>query len=455
MLSPGFGSGLPSPVHPFAGLPFLAMPANIVLGAQWGDEGKGRATDYFAESSDFVVRYQGGNNAGHTIIVGDQKIALSLIPSGVLYPHCVPVIGSGCVVDPKVLLAEMDMVRLRGLDPDRLRISANAHLIMPYHRKLDAMMERFLGQNRIGTTKRGIGPAYTDKYSRNGIRVQDLYDPGIFRKKVSGALEDKNRILSRIYNQLPMKPEEIADEYLGYADRLLPYVADTSLVLWEGLRAGKTVLLEGAQGTLLDVDHGTYPFVTSSNPTSGGALVGAGIGPTEISEVIGVAKAYISRVGTGPFPTELADETGDRLIELGGEFGVVTGRRRRCGWLDVVALRYAARINGLTKLFITKLDILSNFEKLKVAIAYEAAGRDPGDPTRDRYHDFPRQQTVLYHSTPVYEDFEGWNVDISDVRRYQELPREARRYLEFIEDQVGVPIGWVSVGAERQQLIEK
>jgi adenylosuccinate synthase len=431
------------------------MPANIVLGAQWGDEGKGRATDYFAESSDFVVRYQGGNNAGHTIIVGDQKIALSLIPSGILYPHCVPVIGSGCVVDPKVLLAEMDMVRLRGLDPDRLRISANAHLIMPYHRKLDAMMERFLGQNRIGTTKRGIGPAYTDKYSRNGIRVQDLYDPGIFRKKVSGALEDKNRILSRIYNQLPMKPEEIADEYLGYADRLLPYVADTSLVLWEGLRAGKTVLLEGAQGTLLDVDHGTYPFVTSSNPTSGGALVGAGIGPTEISEVIGVAKAYISRVGTGPFPTELADETGDRLIELGGEFGVVTGRRRRCGWLDVVALRYAARINGLTKLFITKLDILSNFEKLKVAIAYEAAGRDPGDPTRDRYHDFPRQQTVLYHSTPVYENFEGWNVDISDVRRYQELPREARRYLEFIEDQVGVPIGWVSVGAERQQLIEK
>jgi adenylosuccinate synthase len=433
------------------------MPANIVLGAQWGDEGKGRVTDYFAESSDFVVRYQGGNNAGHTIVVRDQKIALSLIPSGVLYPHCVPVIGSGCVVDPKVLLTEMDMVRQRGLDPDRLRISANAHLIMPYHRKLDAMMERYLGQNRIGTTKRGIGPAYTDKYSRNGIRVQDLYDPGIFRKKVEGALEDKNRILSRIYNQLPMKAEEIADEYLVYADRLLPYVADTSLLLWEGLRAGKTVLLEGAQGTLLDVDHGTYPFVTSSNPTSGGALIGAGFGPSEISEVVGVAKAYISRVGTGPFPTELADETGDRLIELGGEFGVVTGRRRRCGWLDLVALRYSARINGLTKLFITKLDILSHFEKLRIATAYESAGTaaEGQEGERKRHDHFPRQQTVLYHCTPVYEDFEGWNVDISDVRRYGDLPVPARQYLEFIEDQVGVPIGWVSVGAERHQLIEK
>ena len=431
------------------------MPANIVLGAQWGDEGKGRVTDYFAESSDFVVRYQGGNNAGHTIIVGDQRIALSLIPSGVLYPHCIPVIGSGCVVDPKVLLSEMDMVRDRNIDPDRLRISANAHLIMPYHRKLDAMMERYLGQNKIGTTKRGIGPAYTDKYSRNGIRVQDLYDPGIFRKKVEAALEDKNRILSRIYNQLPMKADEIADEYLGYADRLSPHVADTSLLLWEGLRAGKTVLLEGAQGTLLDVDHGTYPFVTSSNPTSGGALIGAGIGPSEIEQVIGVAKAYISRVGTGPFPTELSDATGDRMIELGGEFGVVTGRRRRCGWLDLVALRYSARVNGLTRLFITKLDILSHFDELKVATAYESSSHETGAKQVERHHHFPRQQTVLYHCTPVYEEFEGWNVDISQVRTYDQLPKEARRYLEFIEDQVGVPIGWVSVGAERNQLIEK
>jgi adenylosuccinate synthase len=356
------------------------------------------------------------------------------------------------VIDPKVLLAEMDMVNDRNLDASRLRISANAHLIMPYHRKLDAMMERYLGQNKIGTTKRGIGPAYTDKYSRSGIRVQDLYDPGIFRKKVEGALEDKNRILSRIYNQLPMDADDIADEYLGYADRMLPFVADTSLLLWEGLRAGKKVLLEGAQGTLLDVDHGTYPFVTSSNPTSGGALIGAGIGPSEIAEVIGVAKAYISRVGTGPFPTELSDETGDRMIELGGEFGVVTGRRRRCGWLDLVALRYSARINGLTKLFITKLDILSNFEKLRVATAYESTN---DDLSTERHENFPRQQTVLYHCTPIYEEFEGWNVAISDIRRYDDLPKEARRYLEFIEDQVGVPLGWISVGAERHQLIEK
>ena len=442
----------PVPWPAAAGLPLPGMPATIVLGAQWGDEGKGRVTDYFAETSDFVVRYQGGNNAGHTIIVGDQKIALSLIPSGVLYPHCVPVIGSGCVVDPKVLLTEMDMLRARNIDPDRLRISANAHLLMPYHRKLDAMIERYLGGNKIGTTKRGIGPAYTDKYSRSGIHVQDLYDPGIFRKKVEVALDDKNRLLSRIYNQLPMKAEEIADEYLGYAERLEPHVDDTSLLLWEGLREGRTVLLEGAQGTLLDVDHGTYPFVTSSNPTSGGALIGAGFGPSEIGEVVGVAKAYISRVGTGPFPTELSDETGDRLIELGGEFGVVTGRRRRCGWLDLVALRYSARINGLTKLFVTKLDILSNFEVLKIAVAYESTNPETGP---ERHDNFPRQQTVLYHCQAVYQEFEGWNVDISNVRTYTELPPEARRYLEFIEEHVGVPIGWVSVGPERQQLIER
>jgi adenylosuccinate synthase len=423
------------------------MPATIVLGAQWGDEGKGRVTDHFAESSDFVVRYQGGNNAGHTIVVGEQKIALSLIPSGVLYPHCVPVLGSGCVIDPKVLIAEMEMVLARNIDPTRLRISANAHLIMPYHRKLDAVMERYLGQNQIGTTKRGIGPAYTDKFSRTGIRVQDLYDPGIFRKKVATALDDKNRLLTRVYNQLPMDATAIADEYLGYAERLLPHVDDTSLLLWEGLREGKRVLLEGAQGTLLDVDHGTYPFVTSSNPTSGGALVGAGIGPGAIDNVVGVAKAYISRVGTGPFPTELQDETGGRMVELGGEFGTVTGRRRRCGWLDLVALRYAVRINGITSLFVTKLDILSNFPDLEIAVAYENDG--------ERFDEFPRQHTVLYHCRPVYEHQPGWNTDISAVRRYDDLPKEARSYLEFIEDHTGVPVGWVSVGPERHQLIEK
>jgi adenylosuccinate synthase len=423
------------------------MPAVVVLGAQWGDEGKGRVTDFFAQSSDVVVRYQGGNNAGHTIVVGGDRIALSLIPSGVLYPHCLPVIGSGCVIDPKVLIDEIEMLVGRGLDPSRLRISANAHLIMPYHRKLDGVMERYLGQNRIGTTKRGIGPAYTDKFARSGIRVQDLYDPGIFAKKVSAALEEKNRILTRVYNQLPMDPREITDEYLGYAQRLLPHVTDTSLLLWQALREGKRVLLEGAQGTLLDIDHGTYPFVTSSNPTSGGALIGAGIGPKEIAEVIGVAKAYISRVGTGPFPTELSDETGNRLVELGGEFGTVTGRRRRCGWLDLVALRYATRINGITKLFITKLDVLSHFPALAAAIGYQT--------DEESFDEFPRQQSVLYHCRPILERFEGWNVDISEVRRYDDLPQEARLYLEFVEQRVGVPIGWVSVGPERRQLIER
>ncbi|MGQ0849399.1 MAG: adenylosuccinate synthase [Actinomycetota bacterium] len=423
------------------------MPATIVLGAQWGDEGKGRVTDFFAKSSDFVVRYQGGNNAGHTIVVGEQTLALSLIPSGVLYPGCIPVIGSGCVIDPKVLLAEMDMLAERNVDPSLLRISANAHLIMPYHRKLDAVMERYLGRNQIGTTKRGIGPAFTDKFARSGIRVQDLYDPGIFRRKVEAALEEKNRLLARVYNQLPMKASEIADEYLGYGERLLPHVADTSLLLWEGLRSGKQVLLEGAQGTLLDVDHGTYPFVTSSNPTAGGALIGAGIGPTEVSSVVGVAKAYISRVGTGPFPTELTDDTGNRLTELGGEFGTVTGRRRRCGWLDLVALRYAVRVNGITRLFITKLDILSHFSEIKVAMAYQAAG--------ETFTEFPRQHRVLYHCTPVYAEFAGWETPLSKTRQYRELPAAVQAFLEFIEAEAGVPIGWVSVGPERNQLVER
>jgi adenylosuccinate synthase len=401
--------------------------------------------DFFAEEADFVVRYQGGNNAGHTIIIGDQKLALSVIPAGVTYPHCTPVIASGCVIDPKVLLAEVDMLVERGFDPSRLRVSANAHLIMPYHRKLDAVMERYLGRQQIGTTKRGIGPAYTDKYSRQGIRVQDLFDPKIFTDKVSAALEDKNRLLTRVYNQLPMDSKSTAEEYLGYAQRLLPYVADTSLLLWEGLRAGKRVLFEGAQGTLLDVDHGTYPFVTSSNPTAGGALVGSGVGPKEIDDVVGVTKAYISRVGTGPFPTELSDEVGNKLVELGGEYGVVTGRRRRCGWLDMVALRYSVRVNSLTALFITKLDILSAFDTLKVAVAYTSLG--------ERYDEFPRQQRVLYNCVPVYEEVPGWVADISNIRRFDDLPKEARTYVELIEDRAGVPVAWVSVGPERHQLI--
>ena len=422
------------------------MTATIVLGAQWGDEGKGRVVDYFAENAAYVVRFQGGNNAGHTVVVGDQKLALSLIPSGIHYPNCTPVIASGTVIDPAVLLDEMDMLSEKGFDPSRVRLSSNAHLIMPYHRTLDAVIERYLGKNQIGTTKKGIGPAYTDKYSRSGIRVQDLFDPKIFTEKVETALEEKNRILPRVYNTLPMEAEEIIDEYLGYVERLRPHVTDTSLLLDRAIKGGENVLFEGAQGSLLDIDHGTYPFVTSSNPTAGGAVVGSGVGPKAIDEIVGVAKAYISRVGTGPFPTELHDEVGDRMIELGGEYGTVTGRRRRCGWLDLLALRYAARINSLTRIFLTKLDILSAFETIKVATGY----RD-GD---DRYDEFPAQQTVLHNCEPVYEELPGWGTDITGVRKFDELPAEARDYIEYIQDAVDTPIGWVSVGPERSQLIE-
>ena len=422
------------------------MSATIVLGAQWGDEGKGRVVDYFAESADFVVRFQGGNNAGHTIVVGDEKLALSLIPSGILYPDCTPVIASGTVVDPAVLFAEMDMVAEKGLDPARVRVSSNAHLIMPYHRKLDAVIERYLGKNQIGTTKKGIGPAYTDKYARFGIRVQDLFDPKIFAEKVEAALDEKNRVLPRVYNTLPMNVQEVIDEYLGFAERLRAHVTDTSLLLHNAIKEGREVLFEGAQGTLLDIDHGTYPFVTSSNPTAGGAVVGSGIGPRAIDEIVGVAKAYISRVGTGPFPTELHDEVGDRMIELGGEYGTVTGRRRRCGWLDLAALRYAVRVNSLTRVFLTKMDILSAFDTIKVATGYRAG--------KDRFEEFPAQQSVLYHCEPVYEELPGWGEDITDVRELEDLPKETRAYIEYIEDSIEVPVAWVSVGPERSQLIE-
>ncbi|HEY7823239.1 MAG TPA: adenylosuccinate synthase, partial [Acidimicrobiia bacterium] len=357
-----------------------------------------------------------------------------------------PVIASGTVIDPAVLLEEMDTLADKGFDPSRVRLSSNAHLIMPYHRKLDAVIERYLGKNQIGTTKKGIGPAYTDKYSRSGIRVQDLFDAKIFAKKVETVLEEKNRILPRVYNTLPMETGEIVDEYLGYVERLRPHVTDTSLLLHQAIKGGENVLFEGAQGSLLDIDHGTYPFVTSSNPTAGGAVVGSGVGPKAIDEIVGVAKAYISRVGTGPFPTELHDEVGDRMIELGGEYGTVTGRRRRCGWLDLLALRYAARVNSLTKIFLTKLDILSAFDTIKVATGY----RDG----EDRYDEFPAEQTVLHHCEPVYEELPGWGTDITGVRKFEQLPEEARSYIEYIQDAVDTPIGWVSVGPERSQLIE-
>ena len=406
----------------------------VVLGAQWGDEGKGKIVDLLTEEIGAVVRFQGGHNAGHTLVIGGHKTVLHLIPSGILYPDCIPVIGSGTVVDPKVLLDEMEMAPTPGLDPAPVRLSANAHLIMPWHRKLDAVKERYLGSNQIGTTKKGIGPAYTDKYSRSGLRVQDLYDPKIFADKVEAALDDVNRVLPRVYNTLPMTGEDIVEEYLGFAERLAPHVADTSLLLWQGLKEGKQVLFEGAQGTLLDVDHGTYPFVTSSNPTAGGALVGSGIGPKAIDDIIGVAKAYISRVGTGPFPTELHDEIGDKMIELGGEYGTVTGRRRRCGWLDLVALRYAARINSLTHLFLTKLDILSAFDTIRVAVAYRYEG--------EVFDEFPRQHRVLYECEPVYEDLPGWKIDIKSE---EDKRREVEAQL------AGIDFG--SADVPRQELV--
>ncbi|MGH9167612.1 MAG: adenylosuccinate synthase [Acidimicrobiia bacterium] len=417
------------------------MPATVIVGTQWGDEGKGKVTDLLARQADLVVRFQGGNNAGHTVVVGEERFALTLVPSGVLYPNVTPVIASGCVVDPKVLIEEMDALEVRGVDTSRLRLSSNAHLIMPYHRKLDALIERFLGRQQIGTTKRGIGPAYTDKFARTGIRVQDLFDPKIFRQKLEAALRDKNKLLTKLYNQLPMEAEQIAAEYLRYADRLHDHVADTSLLVWESLQAGRLVIFEGAQGTLLDIDHGTYPFVTSSNPTAGGAVTGTGIGPRDIDRVIGVTKAYISRVGTGPFPTELQDEIGEQMVQLGGEFGTVTGRRRRCGWLDIVPLRYAARINSLSEIALTKLDVLSLFPSLKICVAYDSLG--------ERYEEFPRQQRVLYNCVPVYEELPGWETDITEVRRFTDLPKEAQRYVEVVEELSGVPVGMVSVGAER------
>ena len=423
------------------------MPTTVVVGTQWGDEGKGKITDLLSDTADVVVRYQGGNNAGHTIVVEGERFALTLIPSGVLSPRVIPVIGNGCVIDPGVLLEEMDELRSRGVDPSRLRISANAHLIMPYHRKLDAVMERYLGRQQIGTTKRGIGPAYQDKFSRQGIRVQDLFDPKIFAKKLEAILKDKNRLLVKVYNQLEMDPGPMIDRYLGYAEELRPYVADTSLLVSRAIAGGQNVILEGAQGTLLDIDHGTYPFVTSSNPTASGAGTGAGIGPKAIDNVLGVTKAYISRVGSGPFPTELDDEIGERMVEIGGEFGTVTGRRRRCGWLDLVALRYAVRVNSLTEIALTKIDVLSHFETLRVAVAYDSLG--------ERYEDFPRQQRILYNCRPVYEDLPGWSEDISEIREFSDLPKQARQYIEYVEEAAAVPVTIVSVGPGRSATLRR
>jgi len=421
------------------------VTTTVVLGAQWGDEGKGKVTDFFASEADFVVRFQGGNNAGHTIVVNEETIKLSLTPSGVLYSSCIPVIASGCVVDLGVLMSELEMLKEKNIDTSKLKLSSNAHLIMPYHKLLDELIETKLGNNMIGTTKRGIGPCYADKIQRQGIRVQDLFDEKIFEEKVSTILEDKNEIITKIYNDKPFVLEEILSEFSEYRDTVKEIMTDTSLLISNAISEGKNVLFEGAQGTLLDIDHGTYPFVTSSNTTAGNAAIGSGIGPRDIDKIVGVTKAYISRVGTGPFLTEQENEIGDFLIEKGAEYGVVTGRKRRCGWLDLVSLKYSVRVNSLTELFITKLDVLSGLDELKLNIAYEVNGSEVTD--------FPRQQRVLYDGKPIYETFKGWEEDISDTTSFEDLPNEAKEYIKFIEDFIKVPITFISVGPERNQNI--
>ncbi len=420
------------------------MPAIVLIGAQWGDEGKGKVTDLLGGRVQYVVRYSGGNNAGHTVITPDgEKYALHLTPSGALWPNATTVIGNGVVVDPKVLITELDGLRARGVDVSRLRISGDAHLIMPHHRALDRVVERYLGSARIGTTGRGIGPAYGDKVARMGIRVQDLLDPGIMRQKLELVLREKNQILFKVYNRKAIDTEAVLDEYEGYAERLRPYIVETRTLLWDALDRGETVLLEGAQATMLDLDHGTYPFVTSSNPTAGGACVGAGIPPTAISRVIGVTKAYTTRVGSGPFPTELFDDNGMHLLKVGQEYGTTTGRERRCGWFDAVVARYSVRLNGITDLVVTKLDILSGFEKVPICVGYEIDG--------ETFTDMPMTQTAFHHARPVYEELDGWWEDISKCRTMEELPDNARRYLDRIEELAGTRVSVVGVGPGREE----
>jgi adenylosuccinate synthase len=422
------------------------VPATVVVGTQWGDEGKGKLTDLLAAEMDVVVRYQGGHNAGHRIVVGGEAFALQLVPSGVLYEHITPVIGNGVVVDPAVLLEEIDVLNAKGVDTSRLVVSGDAHLIMPYHRELDRVTERFLGKNALGTTRRGIGPAYADKAARVGLRVQDLLDPKIFRQKLDVAIKEKNAVLAKVYNRLPSSAEAIAATYLEeYAPRVIPMVADTVGLLHEALARGESILLEGAQATFLDLDHGTYPFVTSSNPVAGGACTGSGLGPRDIDRVIGIAKAYVTRVGAGPFPTELTNDTGDLLVERGNEFGTNTGRRRRCGWFDAVMLRQAVRLNSLTEVALTKLDVLDTFETVKICVGYEADGV--------RYEYPPYHQSTLHRVTPIYEEMPGWLTDLSQITSVDDMPRAARDYVAFLTEQIRVPVKTVGVGPEREQFV--
>jgi adenylosuccinate synthase len=421
------------------------MPAIVLVGAQWGDEGKGKATDLLGGSVDYVVRYQGGNNAGHTVVVGAESYALHMLPSGVLTPGVVPVIGNGVVVDPAVLGGEMRGLADRGVDCSDLLISADAHLIMPHHRALDRVSERYLGAARIGTTGRGIGPTYGDKVGRIGVRVQDVFDPKILQQKLELALREKNQVLVKVYNRRPIDVVAVVEEYLQHAELMRPHVADTSAVLNRALDEGKTVLLEGSQGTLLDVDHGTYPFVTSSNPTAGGACAGSGIGPTRIDGVIGILKAYTTRVGSGPFPTELLDADGERLRQAGGEFGVTTGRPRRCGWFDAVIARYATRVNGLTGIFLTKLDVLTGWDQVPVCVAYDIDGV--------RHDDMPMTQTDFHHAKPIYQHLDGWSADLSAARSLDDLPKAARAYIAAVEELTRAPVAAVGVGPDRDQTV--
>jgi adenylosuccinate synthase len=421
------------------------MPAVVIVGAQWGDEGKGKATDLLGSRVDYVVKFNGGNNAGHTVVIGDEKYALHLLPSGILTPGCVPVIGNGVVVDLGVLFEELDGLIRRGIDTSGLLVSASAHVIPEYNRTLDKVTERFLGSSRLGTTGRGIGPTYADKMNRIGIRVQDIFDEKILRQKVEGALELKNQILAKIYNRRAVSVEEIVDELLSYRDRLAPMVADTGLVLNSALGDGATVLLEAGQATLLDVDHGTYPFVTSSSATAGGACTGSGIPPTRIERVIAIVKAYTTRVGAGPFPTELFDDSGEFLRKTGAEYGTTTGRPRRCGWFDAVIARYAARVNGVTDFVLTKLDVLTGLEKVPVCVAYDVDGV--------RHDEMPVNQTDFHHAKPIFEELPGWWEDISGARSLADLPANARAYIEAVEAMSGARISAIGVGPGRDETV--
>lgn len=421
------------------------MPAVVIVGAQWGDEGKGKATDLLGGRVDYVVKPNGGNNAGHTVVVGGEKYELKLIPAGILAPNVIPVLGNGCVVNLEALFEEIDALEARGADTSRLRVSANAHLVAPYHQTLDKVTERFLGKRAIGTTGRGIGPTYMDKIGRLGIRVQDIFDESILRQKIEGSLRQKNELLVKVYNRRAVTVEEIVEYFLSFADRLRPMVIDAELELNKALDEGKVVLMEGGQATFLDVDHGTYPFVTSSNPTAGGASVGAGIGPTRIQRSIGIIKAYTTRVGAGPFPTELFDDMGERLRTVGGEFGVNTGRPRRTGWYDAVMARYASRVNGFTDYFLTKLDVLTGIEKIPVCVAYDVDGV--------RHDEVPVTQSEFHHAKPIYEYFDGWTEDISSARTLDDLPENARKYVKALEEMSGCRFSAIGVGPDRDATI--